>query len=304
MHSGLTRIVPSATRIVVLVLSTMLVLSPAAATGSPTPVASAPVFVGAGDISSCHNDGDEQTASLLDGIQGTVFTLGDNAYGDGSAENYASCYAPTWGRHRDRTRPVPGNHDYNTPGASGYFNYFGPSVGDPSQGYYSYDLGTWHIIALNSNCEDIGGCGDNSAQVAWLRADLAAHPAQCTLAYEHHPRFSSSKHGNDDELQPIWTVLYDNGADVVLSGHDHVYERFAPQDPTGQSDPDRGIRQFVVGTGGAGLYEFKDIKPNSEVQNNETHGVLKMTLEPGSYTWEFVPVAGSSFTDSGTAPCH
>lgn len=269
-----------------------------------TPSSEAPVFVGAGDISSCGNDHDEATARLLDVIEGTVFTLGDNAYGSGAEAEFASCYEPTWGRHRDRTRPSPGNHDYRTPGAGPYFAYYGEAAGDPGLGYYSFDLGGWHIISLNSNCDDIGGCDEGSEQLTWLQEDLAAHPAACTLAYWHHPRFSSGKHGNEDEVAPLWDALYDAESEIVLSGHDHTYERFAPQDPNGAPDPDGGIRQFVVGTGGAGLYDFENIQPNSEIRENETYGVLKLTLHPDGYEWEFIPEEGEAFTDTGSGSCH
>lgn len=258
-----------------------------------------PVFVGAGDISNCSHNNDEATAKLLDGISGTVFTLGDNVYPDGTASQFADCYGPTWGRHKNRTRPSPGNHDYHTSGASGYYNYFGSVAGDPGKGYYSYNLGAWHIISLNSEVDYAAG----SAQEKWLRADLAANNAACTLAYWHHPRFSSGNHGNSNRGQAFWNALYEYGADVVLNGHDHTYERFAPQSPSARSEPNRGIREFVVGTGGAGLYPFPSIQPNSEVRNNATFGVLKLTLHATSYDWQFVPVAGQTFTDSGTGNC-
>ncbi|HKY54137.1 MAG TPA: DUF4832 domain-containing protein [Anaerolineales bacterium] len=262
--------------------------------------ASDPVFVGAGDISTCgSNNNDEATAKLLDGISGTVFTVGDNAYPDGTAAQFADCYGPTWGRHKNRTRPSPGNHEYHTPGASAYYDYFGAAAGEPGKGYYSYNLGDWHIISLNSEVD----YGAGSAQVQWLRADLAANSAVCTLAYWHRPRFSSGQHGNSSRAQAFWNVLYEYGVDVVLNGHDHTYERFAPQNPNGQADPNRGIREFVVGTGGAGLYPIPGIQPNSEVRNNTTFGVLKLTLHATSYDWQFVPVAGQSFTDSGTGNC-
>jgi hypothetical protein len=263
-----------------------------------------PVFVGAGDIASCYDDNDEATARLLDEIEGTVFTLGDNAYDHGSAVQFAACYAPTWGRHLARTRPTPGNHDYSTHVASAYFAYFGERAGDPAQGYYSFELGEWHIVALNTNCAEVGGCGEGSDQLAWLRADLAAHPGQCTLAYGHHPRYSSGGHDDDADLTQIWELLHDGGVDVVLSGHDHTYERFAPQDSTGAVDAVGGIRQFVVGTGGARLYGFEAIRPNSEVRNSETFGVLALTLQPTSYVWEFVPIAGADFSDRGSTVCH
>lgn len=197
------------------------------------------------------------------------------------------------------------HHDYHTRGAFGYFDYFGDAAGDPSKGYYSYDLGLWHIIALNSNCSKVGGCGPGSPQEQWLRADLTAHPATCTLAYWHHPRFSSGHHGSEVVFEAFWQALYEHDADVVLAGHDHVYERFAPQKPNSEPDPVRGLRQFVVGTGGDRLRKFAGPAiANSEVRNDNTFGVLKLTLYPASYGWQFIPVAGRNFTDSGTARCH
>ena len=263
-----------------------------------------PVLVGAGDIASCSSAGDEATANLLDGIAGTVYTLGDNAYESGTATEFANCYDPTWGRQKARTRPAPGNHDYNTAGAGGYYGYFGAAAGDPSKGYYSYDLGAWHIVVLNSNCAVAGGCGAGSPQEQWLRQDLAASAAGCTLAYWHHPRFSSGEHGSDATMQAFWQALYDLNADVVLSGHDHDYERFAPQTPAGAADPARGIREFVVGTGGRSHYAITTVQPNSEAHNDTTYGVLKLTLHPSGYEWRFVPEAGKTFTDSGSGACH
>jgi len=234
-----------------------------------------------------------------------VATLGDNVYESGSASEYANCYNPSWGRHKGRTHPAPGNHEYNTSGASGYYGYFGAAAGDPTKGYYSYTLGAWHVVVLNSNCGAIGGCQKGSAQEQWLRQDLAAHPTACTLAYWHHPRFSSgAEHGSDAEMKPIWQALYDLGADVVLSGHEHNYERFAPQDPNGTRDDARGIREFVVGTGGKSHYGFAAILPTSEVHNSTTFGVLQLTLHPTSYDWRFVPEAGKSFTDAESDACH
>jgi hypothetical protein len=259
-----------------------------------------PVLVGAGDIAHCGSDGDEATASLLDNIPGTVFTTGDNAYPNGSAEEFANCYDPSWGRHKARTYPSAGNHDYQTPDGAGYFAYFGSAAGEPGKGYYSYELGTWHIVVLNSNLSVAAG----SPQEQWLRADLEAHPAECTLAYWHYPRFSSGVvHGSDASMQPLWQALYDHGADVILAGHEHNYERFAPQDPSGIADPTRGIRQFVVGTGGRSHYVFGNPILNSEVRNDDTYGVLKLTLHSSSYSWEFIPEAGKTFNDSGNAPC-
>src|SRR5688500_384922 len=283
----------------------MFVVFFASGIGSLTPLSGSvlaqsgdPVFVGAGDIANCGRTQDESTAQLLDSIAGTVFTLGDSVYLDGTLTQFNDCYEPTWGRHKNRTKPAPGNHDYNTAGAAGYYEYFGAAAGDPTKGYYSYDLGAWHIIALNSQTTQSAG----SAQEQWLRSDLAANPNVCTLAYWHRPRFSSGQHGNATITQALWQALYDYGADVVLSGHDHTYERFAPQNPSGQADPN-GIREFVVGTGGAGLYSFITIQPNSEVRNNTSHGVLKLTLHSTSYDWQFIPIAGQTFSDSGSDNC-
>jgi len=275
--------------------------------GTALAQAADPVFVGAGDIATCDDKNQaKSTAQLLDDIPGTVFTLGDNAYPDGTLTQFTNCYGTTWGRHKDRTRPSPGNHDYHTAGAAGYYTYFGataspldPNCTDDCEGYYSYNLGTWHIIALNSEIAH----GAGSAQEQWLRADLAAYQNLCTLAYWHKPRFSSGKHGNNSSFQPFWQALYDYRADVVLNGHDHTYERFAPQNPTGQADPTRGIREFVVGTGGGSLYSFPAVQANSEVRNNTTWGVLKLTLHPSSYDWEFIPIAGQNFTDAGSTNC-
>jgi hypothetical protein len=273
-------------------------------TAAPPPTD--PVLVGAGDIASCSSTGDEATATLLDNIAGTVVTLGDNVYDSGTATEYTNCYGPSWGRHKTRTKPTPGNHEYGTANASGYYGYFGSLAGDPSKGYYSYDLGNWHIIVLNSNSDCVAiSCAAGSAQEQWLRADLAAHQTVCTLAYWHHPRFNSgAAHGNDVKVAPFWSALYDLNADVILNGHEHVYERFAPQSPTAVADNARGIRQFTVGTGGRSHYTFGTIQPNSQARDGNTYGVLKLTLHATSYDWQFVPVAGGTFTDSGTGQCH
>ncbi len=259
------------------------------------------VLVGAGDIAECGTSGDEATANLLDNIAGTVFTAGDNAYNDGSAANYSQCYGPSWGRHRARTRPSPGNHDYRTADASGYFDYYGANAGPAGLGYYSYNLGNWHIISLNSNIDMSAG----STQEQWLRADLVASNKPCTLAYWHHPRFSSgSHHGSSTTPQPLWQALYDARAEIVISGHEHNYERFAPQTPTGSADGSRGIREFVVGTGGTDFYPSGTAIANSQVRNTGTWGVLKLTLSANAYSWQFIPVAGKTFTDSGSDSCH
>jgi len=260
------------------------------------------VFVGAGDISDCGNDGDESTAKLLDGISGTVFTLGDNVYSSGTSTQFAQCYDPTWGRHKARTKPAPGNHDYNTSGATGYYGYFGDLAGPSGRGYYSFDLGDWHIISLNSEVSMSAG----GAEETWLRADLAASTKQCTLAYWHKPRFSSgTNHGSLSSAQPLWQALYDFHAELVLNGHEHNYERFAPQTPTGAADPTNGIREIISGTGGESHYNDEGTPlPNSEVFNGTTFGVLQLTLGSGTYTWQFIPVAGQTFTDSGSGTCH
>ena len=242
---------------------------------------------------------------MLDEIPGTVFALGDNAYQSGTDAEFKGCYDRSWGRHKARTYPAVGNHEYLTANASGYFNYFGQAAGDPKEGYYSYDLGDWHIIVLNSMCEEVGGCGDGSPMVRWLKEDLAANPTTCTLAYWHHPLFSSGvEHGDDPKMKPSWDALYAANADVVVNGHDHDYERFAPQDSSGVTDSERGIREFVVGTGGAALRAFGKIQPNSQVHNSDSHGVLKLTLRPTGYDWEFIPVKGDRFEDSGSESCH
>jgi hypothetical protein len=262
------------------------------------------VLVGAGDIASCDSDDDEKTARLLDGIEGTVFTLGDNAYDNGTSGEYKKCYDPTWGRHKERTRPAVGNHEYRTDDAKAYFDYFGAAAGEPGQGWYSYGLGSWHIVVLNSNCKYVGGCDRGSPQERWLRTDLASHPSQCTLAYWHHPRFSAGKYEDDEMMLPAWQALYDAGAEVVLSGHDHNYQRYAPQTPDGRADPARGIRQFVVGTGGKSHYEIEKPKGRLEVYDDNAPGVLKLTLRADSYEWEFISVEGASFNDSDSDVCH
>ena len=265
------------------------------------------VLVGAGDIASCDDlTGAEATAKLIEKIPGMVFAAGDLAYPDGSEADFANCYEPTWGRFRERTRPAPGNHEYHQQGASAYARYFGAAAGDPAKEYYSYELGAWHIVVLNSECDSVGGCATNSAQGRWLRENLAQHAQGCKLAYFHEPLFSSGgKHGNNPLVRPLWEMLYAAGAEVVINGHDHDYERFAPQDPQGHLDERRGIREFVVGTGGKNSHHrLGTVQPNSEVRNDDTYGVLKLTLHSHGYDWEFVPEAGKAFRDSGSGACH
>ncbi len=256
-------------------------------------------FVGAGDIAVCSNlTAARATAKLLDAIPGTIFTLGDHNYKRGDALEFRDCYGSTWGPFKARTRPTIGNHDLIVSRGRPYFDYFGDNAGTERRGYYSFELGAWHLVSLNSSAP----VKSDSAQVKWLKQDLAEHPNACVLAYWHVPRFSSGAEV-DKSLGDVWKVLYDAGVDVVLNGHVHDYERFAPQDDQGRPDPARGIREFVVGTGGGVLDPIKQPAPNSEIYNDRTHGVLKLTLNAQSYAWEFVPVAGQRFRDAGTAQC-
>ncbi|MGH7569726.1 MAG: PKD domain-containing protein [Gemmatimonadales bacterium] len=276
---------------------------PTSATPLPLPAAVGPnavVFVGAGNVARCDKTNDEQTALLLDGIPGTVFTTGDHVYAGSALSDFQNCYGPSWGRHAARTRPAPGDLDYLTAGAAGYFSYFGAAAGDPAKGYYSYDLGAWHIAVLNSSTSMAVG----SAQEQWLRADLAATIQPCVLAYWHFPRFSSFSTAVRTEIKPLWDALYAAQADVVLNGHYRIYERFAPQTPTEQADPQRGLRQFTVGTGGQGIDGMGTPRPNSQVRASGVYGVLKLTLDDFTYSWQFVPIAGQTFTDAGDAVCH
>jgi hypothetical protein len=276
--------------------------APSSAPGSAAPTAggssATAVFVGAGDIGLCGSAGPAATASLLDRQPGTVFALGDNAYPSGREQDFRDCYAPSWGRHRSRTNPVPGNHEYETLGAAGYFAYFGSRAGTDDRGYYAYTLGAWRIIALNSEVPASAG----SAQAAWLEAELAATRSACTAAYWHRPLVSSGPNGDNPQLIDLFRLLYDAGVEFVLSGHDHIYERFERLDPSGRPDS-RGTRQFIVGTGGAQLYTPQRVRLGSEVQGSEW-GILRLDLAPGSYRWQFLPVAGGSFQDSGFETCH
>ena len=260
-----------------------------------TTTAGTAILVGAGDISSCDNDNDEATAKLLDAIPGTVFGLGDNAYLDGTYRDFTDCYHPTWGRHKDRTKPVPGNHEYFTPGAAGYFQYFNDI---PS--YYAYDLGAWRIYALNSEID----VSTTSAQVAWLKNDLDANPRHCVLAYWHQPLWSSRyEDGSDAVYEALWKTLHDAGAELVINGHIHNYERFKEMNAEGAA-ASPGLREIVVGTGGVNHDGYVTSLSTSEVRNASTYGVLKLVLSPSSYSWQFVPVAGETFSDSGTTSCH
>jgi hypothetical protein len=257
----------------------------------------APVVAAAGDICGSRTDC-APTAALLARIKPTrVLPLGDNAYPDGSESDYAAYYAPNWGRFKAKTSPVPGNHDYDTQRGKGYFAYFGRRA---PRAYYSYNLGAWHLIALNGELD----VGRGSEQERWLRADLAANRRRCTLAYWHEPRFSSDiHHGSDSDFDPFWRDLYAAHAEIVLNGHAHDYERFAPQSPGAARDP-HGIREFVVGTGGDSHYPFGPPIANSEARNNTSFGVLKLTLRNRGYSWTFVPTVPGGFTDSGSGVCR
>ncbi len=317
---------PLMRRIGLLVVSALVLAacssgSPAAAPGPPvagasttlTSRASATVTTGqgvatllaAGDIASCASTGDEATAALLDARPNAVIaTLGDNVYESGTPAEFAQCYEPTWGRHKARTHPALGNHEYGVFRAGGYYGEFGAAAGEPPLGWYSFDLAAWHVIVLNSNC-DVVGCATGGTQEKWLRDDMGAHPARCTLAIWHHPRWSSGvTHGPTPAVAPLYTALHDAGVDLLLTAHEHNYERFAPLDPAGMFDPARGIREFVVGTGGRSHYPFGPPALGSEVRNDATYGILALTLRASSYQWQFVPEAGKSFTDSGSANCH
>lgn len=280
-------------------------------------LAADPVLAAAGDIAcepeSPSFNGGAGTATacrmaatsdlLLTRAPDVVMPLGDTQYLDGAADRYALSYGPSWGRLLAKTRPVVGNHEYGTPGAAGYFGYFGDRAGDPTKGWYAFEIGAWRVLVLNSNCGEAGGCAAGSEQETWLRAELAAHPGVCTLAAMHHPRFSSGTHGSDPSLSAFWDALYAAGADVVLAGHEHDYERFGMQRPDGTPDPEHGIRELVVGTGGKDARPFASVAPNSQVRLTDVFGVLELTLHPASYDFAFVDTDGRVL-DAGSAPCH
>jgi hypothetical protein len=262
-----------------------------ASSGSPPPEPE--VLLAVGDIGSCDGRADEAVADLAASLPGTIALLGDTVYERGTADDYAHCFDPAWGPMRSRFRPTVGNHEYGTRDASGYFSYFGAAAGRLSEGWYSYELGAWHVVVLNSNCSLVG-CGTGSPQVRWLRADLAANPSACLLAYWHHPRWSSGRHGSTDTVDLFWSELRSAGADVVLNGHDHIYERLSVD----------GVREFVVGTGGRSLYPFeRGPLPETEVRNDAAYGLLWLSLGEDSYDWQYLALGRSSFTDAGSGSC-
>jgi hypothetical protein len=290
------------------VLAAAAALVPAASAG-----AAAPIVAAAGDIAcapgdpvtptTCHQ---MQTSNLFVGNPAiaAVLPLGDEQYEDGLLSEFQSSYDPSWGRALGKSHPVPGNHEYASgSNGSGYFAYFGARAGRPGRGWYSFGVGRWHLIALNANCTHIGGCGASSRQVTWLKHDLAAHHPACTLAYWHQARFSSGPEGNQPALDAIWKVLYSHHVDVVLSGHDHVYERYALQTPAQARDPNHGIREFVVGTGGKSLDQFTGPFTNGQFRQRRHFGILKLTLHPHRYEWRFVDTA-KHVLDSGDTGCH
>lgn len=265
--------------------------------GQQPPVSSSATILAAGDIGEC-GFGALDTGALLDRLPGTLLALGDLAYTQGTHANFRDCYDPAWGRHLDRTRPVPGNHEYESPGAAGYYDYFGGLAGPRGQGYYAFSAGTWRVIALNSELP----MGIGSAQNQWLRTELQTNGAQCTLAYWHRPLFSSGPNGNNPDTAPLWRTLAEFGGEIVLSGHDHLYEVFARQDADGRANSATGIRQFTAGTGGAHLYVPGAPKPNSQVRIS-AYGILELTLGNNAFSWRFVSV-NNSVLDSGSGPCH
>lgn len=283
-----------------------------AAPRDPTAEPATTTILIAGDIATCTGNGDRRTAKLIEGIDGIVMTAGDNAYPAGSIKQYQECYGPTWGRFKERTRPALGNHDYGLGAPNGYFAYFGRRAGPAGRGWYAFDAGAWRIYVLDSmrcylgagSAPGVSGCGPDSTQYQWLKNDLATRPHACVMGVWHHPRFSSGPHGNSSKPQPLLKLLYDHGAEIVVNGHDHVYERFAPARPTGVPDDATGITQFVVGTGGGGLYGLRDrVAPNSVVRDNGSYGVLRLRLAADGYDWQFLRVDGKP-GDSGSAACH
>ena len=283
-------------------VSLVVLIAGQASTGAAKAPRAPAILLAAGDIANCDSDGAELTARLIESRRGTVAAIGDTAYPKGSTSDYTNCYQPTWGRFKVRTRPALGNHEYMTANAGPYFAYFGSKAAPPG-GYYSYRLGSWHILVINSNCDQIGGCEPGSKQFRWLQADLARHRTRCTLADWHSPRFSSGPHGSNDEMQPIWAALAKADADVVLNGHDHFYQRFAPLDASGQISPKHGIHEFVVGTGGGDLYQpVVEIPASRKIISH--WGVLRLKLGANRFYWRFLSTPNGKVLDSGSGSCH
>jgi hypothetical protein len=281
--------------------------APATTTADVSVPSNSVVFMGAGNIASCGGSTDAQTAALIEAVpSAVVFTLGDNAFPDGSDSDYVECYGPTWGQFKSRTHPTLGNHDYDLGNADGAFHYFGDAIGPRGKGYYSYDIGNWHVIVLNDNVEHIS-FAPGSDQANWLTADLAANAKPCTIAMWHVPLYQSSNskdYNSNPERRPLWNMLAAAGAEIVLNAQPHHYERLKPMAPDGSVDASHGIREFIVGTGGeSALLPTVEIHPNSEVRS-AAFGVLKLTLKANSYDWAFVPVSPGSFSDSGSGSCH
>ena len=269
-------------------------------TKTPDPV----YLTGAGDISVCDYETDDATAALLENVPGLVFTLGDTQYSGSTYEKFSTCFDQSWGKYKERMIPVIGNHEYEDNNAAGYYDYFENELDPDRQGYYSMDVGAWHVIVLNSQCDAVGGCDKKSPQVQWLESDLAKDSHLCTLALWHHPRFSTGYHGPDKDMDAIWQLMVENDVELVINGHEHNYERFAPMDADGKINLSDGTRMIIAGTGGADLRPQYLQDPASLVYSNNSYGVLQLKLEYGTYTWEFIPVEGSTFSDSGWGYCY
>jgi hypothetical protein len=252
------------------------------------------VLLAVGDIGFCGHEADDRVAELAAQLPGTIALLGDNVYPSATDSNLRECLGPSWGPMRDRIRPILGNHDYVGGNADAHFEFFGPGAGEPGQTWYSYQLGEWHVVALDSNCEEAGGCGPGSPQHEWLLADLRQADAECLLAYWHHPLLSSGRHGGVEAVRPLWDAVVEAGVDVTLHGHDHTYERLTVD----------GVESFVVGTGGRSLYLWeRDPLPETSARHDRNYGLLYLVLGEGEFTWDFLPLGASTFTDAGTGDC-
>jgi hypothetical protein len=266
---------------------------------TPGPIVRSTVLLAAGDVGFCGSQGAVDTGEMLDSQEGTILAVGDLAYPHGSIQDYTMCYDPVWGRHKIRTKPSPGNHEYESPGAQPYFDYWGSAAGPAGLGYYSFRAGDWLVLSLNSNLP----VGNTTAQAQWIRQELTTNNVKCTLAYFHHPLYSSGPNGDNARLAGLWQLLYELGVDVIISAHEHLYERYAPMTPDGVRNDAKGIRQFIVGTGGASPYTIQRLHPLSEVQVT-TYGLLKLTLTDVGYQWEFLRVGGGGRLDFGQDVCH